>query len=229
MRATLFSSLLHPDTWFIVVDFDSRRFGNPGGVTLLCCLFCFRPFSLFDCVVLGLGWTYAPRLTTEIILMQRGRQWLISAPMHNNRIVKKSLAKGDKNLIEFLKGQGWFFWIFPPCAAWGLEIKSGICGEYSQMACNEWLSFSLMVTKQSKTTVCATFGSNSKLHFCLLSTWWKLSTTDQVNNPLTLYFKPQTGKHSNWDFSVMWKLCLLCRPTEGRCIQGFSFEWPFLN
>lgn len=79
---------------------------------------------------------------------------------------KKSLLQGDKNLIEFLKAEGWAFWIFPPYAAWRQQIKDGICGDYSQMACNEWLSFPLMVSKQqSKTTVWATFGSDSKLHY----------------------------------------------------------------
>lgn len=64
---------------------------------------------------------------------------------------KKSLLQRDKNLIEFLKAEGWAFWIFPACAAWRQQIKDGICGDYSQMACNEWLSFPLMVSKrQSK-------------------------------------------------------------------------------
>lgn len=36
--------------------------------------------------------------------------WLISAPMHNNGTAeKKSLPQRDKNLIEFLKGEGWLF------------------------------------------------------------------------------------------------------------------------
>lgn len=79
---------------------------------------------------------------------------------------KKSLLQRDKNLIEFLKAEGWAFWIFPAYAAWRQQIKDGICGDYSQMACNEWLSFPLMVSKQqSKTTVWATFGSDSKLHY----------------------------------------------------------------
>lgn len=79
---------------------------------------------------------------------------------------KKSLLQRDKNLIEFLKAEGWAFWIFPTYVAWRQQIKDGICGDYSQMACNEWLSFPLMVSKQqSKTTVWATFGSDSKLRY----------------------------------------------------------------
>lgn len=45
--------------------------------------------------------------------------------------------------------------------AWRQKIKDGICGDYSQMACNEWLSFPLMV---SKARCEQHFGADSKLH-----------------------------------------------------------------
>lgn len=88
---------------------------------------------------------------------------------------KKSLLQGDKNLIEFLKAEGWAFWIFPACVAWRRQIKNGICGDYSQMACNEWLSFPLMVTKQqskkkkrARKKSTTTFGSDLRWSLCCL-------------------------------------------------------------